>query len=286
VTNWDSVVADRSVPTSTSVKPWVRPVALEIANQFGPLYYVWGYSSKGSGEHPLGRAIDFSVLEKGNGVSDPGPARPALGNDIANYLWANRARLNVWYVIWNRRIISTNPDSYAYNEWVPYNGESPHTDHVHVSFESSGTYAPPEDQEEDMDSTQDARLKRVEAQVGSLYTALVKPGPTSLRDGKSHNLGFFGAHADRNAFDAKAILQQKVPGWLNDVVTQLTAQNQAILVLLEALSAELPQEVAETLAAGVEIRLEVDSDYDPVADPTPAALEARPVDDNDVDSTK
>lgn len=126
------------------VQPWVEPVVAEICATRA-VYFVWGKSNGTSGEHPLGRALDFSVLEYGGGVPDPGPARPALGDDIASYLWANRVRLNVWYVIWNRRIISTNPSSYAYNRWTTYRGDNPHTDHVHVSFEASGTYQPPPD---------------------------------------------------------------------------------------------------------------------------------------------
>jgi len=127
-----------------AVKPWVRPVAEEIATKFGPLYFIWGKSDGTEGEHPLGRALDFSILEYGSGVLKPGRARTSLGQQIADYVWANRARLGVWYVIWNRRIISANRDSYAYNHWVTYKGDGgPHTDHVHVSFWSSGTYRPP-----------------------------------------------------------------------------------------------------------------------------------------------
>jgi len=133
-----------SVVTSIgTVKPWVKPVAEEIANKFGPLYFIWGKSNGTSGEHPLGRALDFSILEYGSGVKDPGRARTSLGQRIAEYVWTNRVRLNVWYVIWNRRIISANKSSYAYNRWVTYKGPKSHTDHVHVSFWSSGTYKPP-----------------------------------------------------------------------------------------------------------------------------------------------
>lgn len=126
-----------------AVKPWVRPVAEEIAVKFSPIFFLWGKSNGDHGEHPLGRALDFSILEYGSGVAHPGRARTSLGQHIADYAWANRARLNIWYLIWNRRIISANRDSYAYNRWVTYKGASSHTDHVHVSFWSSGTYKPP-----------------------------------------------------------------------------------------------------------------------------------------------
>lgn len=126
-----------------AVKPHVRPVAEEIATRFPPIYFLWGKSNGTSGEHPKGLALDFSILEFGRGVHEPGRARTSLGQKIADYLWANRDRLNVWYVIWNRRIISANRDSYAYKRWVTYKGPKPHTDHVHVSFWGTGTYAPP-----------------------------------------------------------------------------------------------------------------------------------------------
>lgn len=138
---------DTIVTEIGKVKPWVRPVVNEIANRFGPLYFVYGYSPTGSGEHPKGRALDFSVLEYGNGEKDPGPARTKLGISISNYIWENRERLNVYYIIWNRRIISTNPTGYAYNKWVfyPESASQPHTDHVHVSFNVDGSYTPPDD---------------------------------------------------------------------------------------------------------------------------------------------
>jgi hypothetical protein len=126
-----------------AVKPHVRPVAEEIATTFPPIFFLWGKSSGTSGEHPKGLALDFSILDKGAGVSRPGGARTSLGQKIANYLWDNRKRLNIWYVIWNRRVISANRDSYAYNRWVTYKGPKSHTDHVHVSFWASGTYKPP-----------------------------------------------------------------------------------------------------------------------------------------------
>lgn len=141
-------------------KPHVLPVGYEIANRFGPLYYMWGPGRAGTtGDHNKGLAIDFSVLDKGNGpestwVNHPGPARPALGQAIAEYLVANRDRLNLTYVIWNRRIASnaSSPDW----SWRPYDNANamPHTDHVHASFETTGTYhEPPED--DDMANAQD-----------------------------------------------------------------------------------------------------------------------------------
>ena len=145
---------DTIITAIGTVKPHVRPVVDEVCNRFGPVYYVWGYADK-EGEHGKGLALDFGIKDKGDGpkstwVRNPGRERHQLGEDIADYLWRHRARLNVWYVIWNRRIISI---TYPNDGWRPYSGASAHTDHVHVSFESTGTYKPPPAPKPDPDKT-------------------------------------------------------------------------------------------------------------------------------------
>lgn len=134
------------------VQDHVEPVAEEVCERW-PCAFVWGRSNGTSGQHPKGLALDFSILAWGNGPDDPGPADSDKGDDIAAYLWANRHRLNVWYIIWDRRIISTNPDSYAYGEWTPYPDadDQPHTDHVHVSHYAGRIYEPPPDDTEEPD---------------------------------------------------------------------------------------------------------------------------------------
>jgi hypothetical protein len=68
-----------------------------------------------------GVAVDFMVY--GN---------KAAGDWLADYVWANRTRLGVCWEIWYHRIRSTSPGRSG--NWTPYNGPSPHTDHVHVNF--------------------------------------------------------------------------------------------------------------------------------------------------------
>lgn len=148
---------DRLRDAIGDVQEHVLPVAEEVYDHWPEIAFMWGRSDGTSGEHPLGLALDFSVLEYGGGVDNPGPERPELGYAIADYLWENRDRLNVWYIIWSRRTISTNPDSYAYNEWTPYDGESPHTDHVHVSFYENRTYTPSERDWFDMATKEELR---------------------------------------------------------------------------------------------------------------------------------
>ncbi|MBM7788792.1 hypothetical protein [Tenggerimyces flavus] len=125
------------------VKSHVRPVAEEIAERW-VLYFIWGAPGRGTGDHARGLALDFMTYELGGGVDNPGPKRNFIGNEISAYVLANRARLNVTYLIWNRRIAS--PASNPPWSWRAYTGSNPHTDHVHVSFETNGPYVPPEDE--------------------------------------------------------------------------------------------------------------------------------------------
>jgi hypothetical protein len=89
----------------------------------------------GRSEHKEGRAFDW-------GVNVARPAEKAAADELLRWLhatdrygnrFANARRLGVQYVIWNRRIWS----SYA-PTWRAYGGPSPHTDHVHVSFNWPG----------------------------------------------------------------------------------------------------------------------------------------------------
>jgi hypothetical protein len=75
------------------------------------------------GEHPRGRACDFSVRNGGK----------SYGDQLAAFLIFNAERLGVLYIVWYRQIwlVSTG-------RWKPYSGccdpSSMHTDHVHVSI--------------------------------------------------------------------------------------------------------------------------------------------------------
>lgn len=104
------------------------------------LYFV--FANGNAGDHLNGIAVDYSVYDDGT-IQHPGPERPAVGNWVSNYVWENRLRLGVRYVIWNRRIISRT--GIPANVWVPYHGTpDPHTNHVHVSrFSDARPYTPP-----------------------------------------------------------------------------------------------------------------------------------------------
>ncbi len=101
-----------------NVKPHVRRAAEEISSRFG-ITNIGGFRAVGSvpgSDHPKGLAIDVMTRDK--------------GTMVAEWTIANAKRLAVTYVIWNRRIYDTRNG----RGWVKYDGPSPHTDHVHISF--------------------------------------------------------------------------------------------------------------------------------------------------------
>lgn len=84
---------------------------------------IGGYREHGSvpgSDHPKGRALDFMI----NNIKNGKKTGDALANDIIK----NYKSWNVKYVIWNRYIWQPG------RGWKKYSGPSPHTDHVHVSF--------------------------------------------------------------------------------------------------------------------------------------------------------
>lgn len=105
------------------VKPHVRAAA----DHWGPKYdirtiYGFGGGSVPGSDHPKGLALDFMINNIPNGRS--------VGDALAADVIANAAAYNVKYVIWYRRI-------WQNGQWKSYSGPSPHTDHVHVSFNAT-----------------------------------------------------------------------------------------------------------------------------------------------------
>jgi hypothetical protein len=101
------------------VKPHVRAAAEDLGPRFG-IKTIGGYRAGqfiyGSRDHPGGLALDLMTTN---------------GTALAEYARANADRYGISYVIWNRRIWSK---ARASQGWRPYSGDSPHTDHVHLSF--------------------------------------------------------------------------------------------------------------------------------------------------------
>jgi hypothetical protein len=86
----------------------------------------------GGGEHPKGRACDFSAQVGGFGGTATGGDR-RYGNDLAAYFVRNADRLGVLYVIWFRQIW------FPGSGWRAYSGangdpSSDHENHVHLSL--------------------------------------------------------------------------------------------------------------------------------------------------------
>ena len=88
-------------------------------------------------EHHEGRALDyhFNYFD----TADRAKAEDFLGWLLATDQNGNKhamaRRLGVMYLIWNNRIWEAyRPDA----GWTPYTGDSPHQDHVHISFSWAG----------------------------------------------------------------------------------------------------------------------------------------------------
>ncbi|GID96139.1 coiled-coil domain-containing protein [Amorphoplanes digitatis] len=93
--------------------------------------YTSCFSERSSGEHPKGRACDFSAAAGGfENVNASGGDR-TYGNSLAAYFVKNASRLGVLYVIWFRQIWSPGTG------WRAYSGSggpsATHTNHVHLS---------------------------------------------------------------------------------------------------------------------------------------------------------
>ncbi|BCB86646.1 hypothetical protein Psuf_039590 [Phytohabitans suffuscus] len=88
--------------------------------------------SGGGGEHPLGRACDFSSATSTFKNSDATGDDKSYGDRLAAYLVKNADRLGVLYVIWYRQIWSPG------SGWKAYSGSGSaaarHTNHVHLSM--------------------------------------------------------------------------------------------------------------------------------------------------------
>jgi hypothetical protein len=87
----------------------------------------------GTSEHKEGRAFDWGVTPDNQAawdVIDWLLAKDSVGNDFAM-----ARRLGLMYMVFDSKIWG----AYRADEgWRPYNGASPHTDHVHFSFSRDG----------------------------------------------------------------------------------------------------------------------------------------------------
>ncbi|MDG4794112.1 hypothetical protein [Micromonospora sp. WMMD1082] len=106
--------------------------ALQQTQAAGYKRHVSCFRSGGSGEHPKGRACDFSAATNGFEDRTATGGDKAYGDSLAAWHVRNADRLGVLYVIWFRQIWHPGVG------WRAYSGSgSPaadHTNHVHLSM--------------------------------------------------------------------------------------------------------------------------------------------------------
>ncbi|WP_157074526.1 peptidoglycan-binding protein [Janibacter corallicola] len=137
----DLDVASPYVPQSTcdpDPKPGVTAFARLMANHYEEFSYgISRECNHGLTEHSEGRALDWML-----DANDPHEREVAdsviswlLAPDDQGRPAAMARRFGIMYIIWNRQIWGTYQMS---DGWRPYNGPSPHTDHIHFSFSWDG----------------------------------------------------------------------------------------------------------------------------------------------------
>jgi peptidoglycan DL-endopeptidase CwlO len=107
--------------------------AYQEVQKAGFTHYVACFRSGTWGEHPLGRACDFSANAKTFVDAAATGADKTYGDRLAAWLLANTDRLAVLYVIWYRQIWMPSTG------WRTYHGDGTpagdHMNHVHLSVQ-------------------------------------------------------------------------------------------------------------------------------------------------------
>ena len=100
----------------------------EDVQQAGFTRFARCYRDASSGEHPKGRACDFSIAPLRFLSTCGSAAQRAYGNQLASHLVQNANRLHVLHVVWSGQIWLPS------SGWRPYSGGSePSCNRVHVS---------------------------------------------------------------------------------------------------------------------------------------------------------
>jgi peptidoglycan hydrolase CwlO-like protein len=127
----ESCSVDDPTPASGCITPRTLH-AMREAQADGFKRYVSCHRSGGGGEHPKGRACDFSAAAGGFQNKSATGGDKTYGDNLASYFIKNADALGVLYVIWYRRIWMPGTG------WKSYNGGSDpaanHTNHVHLSM--------------------------------------------------------------------------------------------------------------------------------------------------------
>jgi peptidoglycan DL-endopeptidase CwlO len=105
--------------------------AYQQARAAGFTHYTSCFSERSSGEHPKGRACDFSANASTFKNAAATGSDKAYGDRLAAYFVKNADRLGVLYVIWFRQIWLPNTGWKAYS--ASGGPSAVHTNHVHLS---------------------------------------------------------------------------------------------------------------------------------------------------------
>ena len=140
------VIGEGGLEISPLIKPNAEACCREILRTFTWIYQIYTYQT--TPDHNNCRCIDYMMY-----------ANKALGDTIAPYHIKNADRLGVVRIIWNRghwRRESAGAGKPA-RTWTRYTGDNPHTDHVHVEYNSKTYEAPPPPpkQEDDLPEPKD-----------------------------------------------------------------------------------------------------------------------------------
>lgn len=129
---YESCSVDDPTPANGCLTPRTLH-ALQQAQISGFQRYVSCYRGGSFGEHPLGRACDFSVQASQGFGGVAGGEEKAYGDNLAAWFVENASALGVMYVIWYHQYWDPAQG------WVAYTGgggdpNSDHTNHVHLSM--------------------------------------------------------------------------------------------------------------------------------------------------------
>jgi peptidoglycan DL-endopeptidase CwlO len=129
--SWPSESCTVNDPTTSGCITPRTLNAYQQARAAGFTHYTSCYSKRASGEHPKGRACDFSANATTFKNEAATGSDKAYGDRLAAFFVKNADRLGVMYVIWYRQIWMPSTG------WRSYSGTggpaAVHTNHVHLS---------------------------------------------------------------------------------------------------------------------------------------------------------
>ncbi|BBH65914.1 hypothetical protein ACTI_25990 [Actinoplanes sp. OR16] len=130
--SWPKESCTVNDPTSTGCITPRTLHAYQESRADGFKRYTVCYSSRSSGEHPKGRACDFSANSSTFKNAAATGGDKAFGDRLAAYFVKNASELGVMYVIWYRQIWMPSTGWRAYS--ASGGPAAVHTNHVHLSM--------------------------------------------------------------------------------------------------------------------------------------------------------